>query len=65
MLEEEYYGLLRRARRIGSNYDLVSWEEQRRQQEAFRRYLDQRFDSSDEDVRRLKIAVITGDEFEY
>ena len=65
MSNGEYFALLSRARRIGSNYDLLSREERRRQQEAFRSYLDEKYDPSDEAVTRLKIAVTTGDEFGY
>ena len=49
----EYDDLLRQARRIGWNDDEVSSEERKKQQDDF----DQRFDSSDENVQRIKRAA--------
>ena len=53
----EYDDLLRQARRIGWNDDEVSSEERKKQQDDFDRSLDQRFDSSDENVQRIKRAA--------
>ena len=44
-------------RRIGWNDDEVSSEERKKQQDDFDRSLDQRFDSSDENVQRIKRAA--------
>ena len=53
----EYDDLLRQARRIGWNDDGLSSYERQKQQDDFDRSLDQRFDSSDENVQRIKRAV--------
>lgn len=53
----EYDDLLRQARRIGWNDDGVSAYERQKQQDDFDRSLDQRFDSSDENVQRIKRAA--------
>lgn len=53
----EYDNLLRQARKIGWNDDGVSEDERKKQQDNFDMSLDQRFDSSDENVQRIKRAA--------
>ena len=53
----EYDDLLRQARRIGWNDDGVSEYERQKQQDDFDMSLDRRFDSSDENVQRIKKAA--------
>lgn len=53
----EYDDLLRQARKIGWNDDGVSEDERKKQQDNLDMSLDQRFDSSDENVQRIKRAA--------
>lgn len=53
----EYDDLLRQARKIGWNDDGVSEDERKKQQDNLDMNLDQRFDSSDENVQRIKRAA--------